>query len=426
MRQGVIVKIRHLMIIVGAFLVSIGCCLAQATSEGSDKALTLQDCIQTALQNNYDIRISRNNVSSAKLRETSSKSGYYPKISADSTLFTAASDNNTIENGTDISVYQNVYDGGLREATVKGAKYDALQSELNMARLEQTLRYNVSKAYYEVLRAKKMADVADASVKYNEALKAEIQSKLDVGSAAQVDILPVEAQLASSKVSLLSAQNSVRTALIDLQNQMGQKVDHNFDVQDIDAPIDYKIDTIEASVGAALNMRPDIFQYKAATESAKAAEKIAAIALYPRPSISAQYQTRIANGGSIDETTVMGGLSFDIFDGGSNKAAYKEAQNTTKNAAIQEDQIQKDIAADVENAYLNLMDAKERLTAADISLAAANENYRAQQERYAQGLGITLDLLNAEVQVTTAESDSVQAKYDYCIAAAQMDYAIGK
>lgn len=418
-------KKRLLLIIVTMLLAPASWCFSQGTSQNASKVCTLQDCINIAMENNASIRASRNNVSSAKLREIASKSGYYPSISAESTIFTAASEDSMANNGTDISVSQNIYDGGIREATVKEARYDLLQSESNMARLEQSIKYNVSTAYFEALRAKRLADVANASVKYNELLRDQIQEKLNVGSAAQVDLLPVEAQLANSRVSLLSARNNVRTALINLQNQMGQRVDHEFDIEDIDTPMEFS-DSLESSLANALSARPDIIQYKAATETARAAERIAQIALYPVPGISAQYQARISDGSNNDEARVMGTISFDIFNGGSNRAAYKVAQNNTENALIQEEQIQKDIAADVEEAYLNLIDAKERMTASELSLAAAKDNYSAQKERYAQGLGITLDLLNAEVQVTTAESDSVQAKYDYCIAIAQMEYAIGK
>ena len=88
-------------------------------------------------------------------------------------------------------------------------------------------------------------------------------------------------------------------------------------------------------------------------------------------------------------------------------------------------QLNKDISAQVEEAYLNLTSSKERVAAAEISLAAAQQNYEAQKGRYSSGLAITLDLLNAEAQLVTAQNSDVQAKYDYYIAIAQMNYALG-
>ena len=61
-----------------------------------------------------------------------------------------------------------------------------------------------------------------------------------------------------------------------------------------------------------------------------------------------------------------------------------------------------------------------------VSLQAAQKNYDAQQDRYKQGLAIPLDLLNAQVDVATAQSNAIQARYDYYTSYAQLEYAIGK
>jgi len=92
---------------------------------------------------------------------------------------------------------------------------------------------------------------------------------------------------------------------------------------------------------------------------------------------------------------------------------------------LQDKQLLKDISAQVEEAHLNLTSAKERTSASAVGLEAAQKNYDAQKERYNQGLGTTLDVLNAEVQVLTAQSNEVQARYDYYIAIAQVDYSVG-
>ncbi|OPZ84025.1 MAG: Outer membrane efflux protein [bacterium ADurb.Bin429] len=79
----------------------------------------------------------------------------------------------------------------------------------------------------------------------------------------------------------------------------------------------------------------------------------------------------------------------------------------------------------MEEAYLNLESARERLAASDLSLKAAQKNFDVQQDRYKQGFAIPLDLLNAQVEVATAQSNAVQARYDYYTSYAQLEYAIG-
>ncbi|MCX6376404.1 MAG: TolC family protein [Armatimonadetes bacterium] len=295
-----------------------------------------------------------------------------------------------------------------------------------LARTLQTVSFNVSKAYYELLRARHLAEVAQANVTYNEGLRDQVRARADVGDAADVDILPVEAQLAGARVVLLSSQNAVRTSAIQLQNIMGLSSRPGFDVQEIANPPAAEIGTPDSYVTAALQSRPDVLETQAATGAARASVSSRRIALYPRPVISAEYQRQISGGFTTAGTQFVGGIVFDVFNGGANRAAYREARAGHANAELQEGQLGKDIRAQVEEACLNLTNARQRMAASALSLDAANKNYLAQKERYEQGLGTTLDLLNAEVQVVTAQSDDVQARYDCCIAIAQMDYAVGK
>lgn len=390
--------------------------------------LSLQECIDIAMQNNVDVLTAKNNIVAAKSRSASAKSSYLPQISLQNNAFTWGSEGvlSKTTNGTALTVDQSIFDGGLREANAKNARYGITESTSGMSRTLQTVQYGVSKAYYEVLRAKHLKDVAEANVKYNEALRDQIKARVDVGDAAKIDVLPIEAQLASARVSLLSSQNSVRTSAIDLQNVLGLSPKSGFDVQEIENPPSADIQPLEQYITVALKERPDTTQSKAATGAARASVRSARISIYPRPTISANYQRQVSGGFTSDGAQMVGGIVFDIFNGGANRAAYREAKANLANAQLQEQQTDRDIRSQVEEAYLNLTNAKERVQASAISLQAANDNYSAQKERYAQGLGTTLDLLNAEVQVITAQSDDVQARYDYYIAIAQIDYAVGK
>ncbi|HPP74230.1 MAG TPA: TolC family protein, partial [Armatimonadota bacterium] len=159
--------------------------------------------------------------------------------------------------------------------------------------------------------------------------------------------------------------------------------------------------------------------------SSKASAKAAKISLYPIPQVTAEYQ-RGLGGLSGNSTQIFGGISFNLFDGGANRAAYREAKANQESAEKRHQQLIKDIEAQVRQAHINVNDSIERLSASQIGLETAQKNYEVQQERYKQGLAIPLDLLNAEVQVVTAQTNLVQAQYDLYIAMAQLDFAVGR
>lgn len=390
--------------------------------------LTLQQCIDLAMRDQTDVIVARNNVLVAKARTADALSNYLPQLSIQNNAFHWGSQSvlSKVTNGTALSVNQNIFDGGLREANMTNARYGVVQNKAGLTRTVQTTTYSVSKAYYEVLRSKHLAEVADASVKYNEGLKAQVEERAKQGDVAKVDVLPVEAQLANARVSLLSAQNAVRTASLTLQSTIGLSPRRGFDVADMDVTPSVEVKPLESYVNTAVAVRPDILQSKAGTGAARASLKAARLNLYPRPLISGTYQREIQGGFTSSSGQVVGGFVFDIFNGGANRAAYRAAQANRANAAQQEVQVNRDIQTQVEEAYLNLTDAKERLAATEVGLTAAQANYDVQKDRYSQGLATTLDLLNAEVQLITAQSNSVQARYDYYIAIAQMDFSVGK
>jgi len=409
-------------------MLTLACSCISAEEIKQNTPLSLKDCIAIAMRGNIDVLTAQNNIVAARSRLANARSSYLPQVSLQNNAFTWGSEGvlNKVTTGTALTVEQNVFDGGLREANAQSARYGVLQSAAGLSRTQQTVVFNVSEAYYNLLRARHLADVAQANVTYNEGLREQIHARAEEGESAKVDVLPIEAQLAGARVSLLSAKNKVRTSAIQLQNLMGLTSRMDFDIQDVDNDPVVEVHALEDYVKAALESRPDITQGRAATGAARASVRSARISLYPRPTISANYQRQVSGGFTTSGSQIVGGIVFDIFNGGANRAAYREAKAGQANAQLQEQQIDRDIRSQVEEAYLNLTSAKERMVASAASLTAANNNYEAQKERYAQGLGTTLDMLNAEVQVVTAQSDEVQARYDYYTAIAQMDYAVGR
>jgi outer membrane protein len=417
---------RRCIIILSAWLCLAGS-LAPADQAKPQAPLTLQQCLDIAMKNQTDVITARNNVTIAKGRSAEALSAYLPQLSIQNNAFqwgiqTVLSRTTT---GTALNISQNVFDGGLREASNLQARCGVTENRAALSRTIQTVTYTTTTAYYDALRAKHLADVAQATVTYTEELRNQVQKAAEEGTAAKADVLPVEAELANARVSLITAQNNVKTALLALQTTIGLMPQAGFDIEEAQPVANPDIGTLDAYVTKAIAARPDVLQAKAGAGAARASLRSARISLYPRPVISGQYQKGIEGGFTTSGGQVVGGIVFDLFNGGANQAAYREAKASAANAAQQEKQALRDIPAQVEDAYLNLTSSKDRLAASEVGLSAAQVNYDAQKERYAAGTGTILDPLNAQVQLTTAQSNAVQARYDYYSAIAQMDYAVG-
>jgi len=398
---------------------------AVQADSGADKALSLQQCIETAMQNQDDVLIGGNTVTAARERQKSALSDYYPKLTTQYTtnLAESGSLNTRQSEGLSVSVSHDFYDGGLRDAKTREAAAGLAQNLSGLDRTRQTVTYNVTKDYFSLLQAQRLAEVQRTQVKYLEGQLAMVKTRVQLGAAAQVDALPIEAQLSNARVDLLAAENTIRTTAVQLQNTMGLSPESNFSIKETGEPKIAGVRPVEEYVAAALAARPDILEAEAGVKSAVAAVKTADISLRPRPVVSGSYDKSF-NGD--DELRITGGVTFDLFDGGSNRAAYREELADQSSAELRLSQVRKKVQSEVHQAYLNLTGASARIAAGDLSLKAAQKNYDAQEGRYKQGLAIPLDLLNAQLEVVTAQSSAVQARYDYYVSMAQLEYAMGR
>jgi len=389
--------------------------------------LSLAQCINMALTNQADVLVGQQSLLAAKARITQARSNYYPQATFQTLPLQVNGNSGGTRSGssdTTITVTQNLYDGGVRETSVKQARAGATSSTAALARTRQTVAYNVTTAYYTVLRNRHLALVADAQVAYLDGQLKLIQARVQAGDAAQIDALPIEAQQANARVDQLAAKNAIRTATVQLQNAMGLQPQAAFDIAEVDDATNQPLRPLEAYVTQAQTNRPEVVQTAAEVEAAKAGVHAAQIANQPHLVASGQYAAPVLSSTSAT-WSISGGLVYNFFNGYQTKAAIAEARTTKVSADTRAAQAMKDISTQVQEAYLNVSNAQDRLTATDISLQAAQKNFEAQDARYKEGLGITLDLLNAQVSVATAQSNAVQARYDYYTALAQLAYALG-
>ncbi|MDD3927408.1 MAG: TolC family protein [bacterium] len=392
---------------------------------GADKALSLQQCIETAMLNQDDLLIGGNTIIAAKEKQKRVLSDYYPRLTTQYTtdLVESGSLNTGQKDGLSVSVSHDFYDGGLRAANARVAAAGLSQELSGLDRTRQTVVYDVTKGYFSLLQAQRLAEVQRTRVKYLEGQLAMVRTRVQLGAAAQVDALPIEAQLSNARVDLLEAESTIRTSAIQLQNTMGLSPGADFSVQETGEPVIAAVGPVEDYVTAALSGRPDLREVEAGVKSAAAAVDAAKVSLRPRPVVSGSYDKAFDGD---DDLRITGGITFDLFDGGSNRAAYNEEVANRSSAELRVAKVKKSVQSEVRQAYLNLTSAKERMAAGDLSLKAAQKNFEAQEGRYKQGLAVPLDLLNAQVEVVTAQSNAVQARYDYYTSVAQLEYAIGK
>ena len=119
-------------------------------------------------------------------------------------------------------------------------------------------------------------------------------------------------------------------------------------------------------------------------------------------------------------------LTVPLFDDILTTAQIGEQQATLRNLQAQEENLRQQVALEVRQSFLNLRQAEEAIRVSDQTLVQARENLDLAEGRYSAGVGNIIELTDAQVLLTTARANNIQALYTYRTAVAQLEKAIGQ
>jgi len=322
-----------------------------------------------------------------------------------------------------------LYAGGRLVSGYKQANYNLQSTRESIRRTGQETVFNVKKAFYGLLLARKFVEVSEEAVALAEKHLKNVKAMFDVGMASKFDLLRSEVQASNLKPQLIRARNGLSTAELALKTLLGL---------DLKQPVEFKGELsfkefaadADASAAQALTNRPELEQLKYQRMMADEMLKTAQASTLPTLALGGQYNLWSntfnftgSNWESYYSINLV--LSVPIFNGFVNSAKVGESKAVLK----QLDYSRKGLAAmvkfEVEQAVLNLRQAKESLLSQEKNVEEAREAVRIAELNFAEGIATTLDVSSAQVALTQAKTNYTQALYDYALAAAELEKAVG-
>ena len=299
-------------------------------------------------------------------------------------------------------------------------------SRNNFAAADNDLRLNVRQAYFTILQDKAQIAVNQQTVTNAEATLKQAQEKLNAGTLARYDVLQYETQLSQAQSDLLTAQNNLALAKENFNDVLARPIDTAFDVQDVETLPQVSRSATQLTQ-AAWDNRPDVKALQASIESLGYNRKAAEASQDPSLSVGASH-IRLFYPGTVttefQESQAFINLSIPIFDMGITRARVKEIRQQQEELRTQLSQLQLGISLEVRQDLQNLQNAQAKLDVAQKQVTQASEQYRLAVVRANAGEGTTLDVTNALVQLTTAQTALVNARYTYLINYSQLQRAI--
>lgn len=396
--------------------------------------IDLKGAVTTAIQNNRDITIAELKMREAEADVSAVAAKKNPSVNyswqrnqypTQRGVVGMQSSNHGYSQG--INVSWPIWTFGKVEGAIDAARYQKNIADLNVYKTEADTKLAAVQAYYQYLEAVKLAEVQAQSVTDYASHLNNVQQQFDAGIVAKLDVLSSNVSLANAKQKSIAADNTRDVAEANLNNIMRvpmnttlKPLDKNFPEPEFDL-------TMEQAILMAQKYRWELVEADYGVRAAEASLRSAKAGYLPTVSVGGGYSWKEASVTAVDKDdwAVQGGLSWSLWDGGATQASVKKADAAVRAAQETLLQAREKIELEVRQDYLNVLSYKEQIRAAEASVAQAEEAYKIATVRYSSGVGINLDVLDAELALNTARTNYITALYNYNIGLATLEHAMG-
>ena len=413
----------------------------QSSLSPTGKLLTIEDAVLIGLENHPRIKSANERIGSQAAVLGQQMSAYYPTVTFSNRYQTSQSstsggaDEASESFSSQASFNMTLYNFGKREGNVQAARDTLNATKQDYATTTQDIILSIKQAYYVYLGTQEVVRVRRETVRSRELLVRQARGFYEVGTRARIDVARAEANLYTAQADLIAAENNVKIAWVTLRNAMGSPRLPEQPVATDSPEVELSMNLAGAR-NVAFDSRTELKSFDALR---KASDQLIAVARrghLPDLIFDASYGRRHvsdqqANGRTLNtfplQPTWSVGLNFviPIFDGFRTTNRVEETLHNYYNIKFQEEDRRQQIALDVEQSYLRVVELQERINATDSAAKAAKENLDLAQGRYQVGVGSIIEITDAETLYTDAQTTYIRTIYDYKIADAQLARAMG-
>lgn len=424
------------------------------------KTITLQEAISTALENNYQLKKTQNNLDLAGENVTNAKWDFLPSVNA-STGYnytvgrqfiqeTVSFEDRTVNSiSGQIGANMTIFDGLRNIYTLRQAETNKKSIEEQFQRARQDLIFNVASQYLQLLLDQELLEISRENLEASRKQLEQVQAQVEVGSRPVADLYNQESVVANNELSVIQNENQfdlnkqslIRTLQID------PLAEYTFERPELDEDIDFATYNLRTLVETALSNRSDVKSQEFNIQASKLGYKIAQSGYYPSLSFRAGFSSNYNDQYRIPDPAAGGlvsvsfgdqfldqninrfmGLSLNIpilnnydvkYSVESSFVNYKNAQLDLENTRLQ-------VVQEIRQAYNDYMNYVKQLESTEKALRAAEKALETQQERYNIGSSTLIELTQANSDFVEASSNRVQAMYRLVFQEQLLKYYMGQ
>ncbi|MBN2636091.1 MAG: TolC family protein [Prolixibacteraceae bacterium] len=439
---------KNIFIFISALILTFG-----STATFAQNTWSLQKCIEYALENNIQIKQQEINTNYSQIQLSQAKSNRLPNLNAqfsnDYSFGRSLTYDNTYQNVNSSSITGGastnvtIFNGFTLTNEIKRVELDFQATLQDLQKAKDNIMLSIAGAYMEILFSEEIAQVTEAQIEVTKQQLNRTQQLVDAGSLAKGALLEIQAQLAREELQLVNNQNSVQLAYLTLYQLLELPIEESFKIEKPSLPEIKANITMANSLDVfnnALNVRPEIIAAQLRVKSAETQLAIAKGNQYPSLSFGANYYNLFN-----DKYTDIYGEKISFSDQLKNNARSSagftlsipifnrfQVRNNISSANLQitnyKYQLQTAsnvLRKEIEQAYTNALASLNRYISTEKAVISMEEAFRYVEERFNVGMVNSVEYNQSKNDLTAAQSQLLQAKYEYIFRTKILDFYNG-
>ena len=400
----------------------------------AQEVIQLDDVIQTAIQNNFNVKIAKNNIEITAINATIGNAGFLPTLDFRAGYTYSNSIARTTFNGgfpdqisdaasahnynVNLNLRYTLFDGLKPVYKLKQSKVDlALSNTQHQQAIENTI-YNVIQSYYSLASLQEDYRIAEQKLAFTKVQLERVESKRKFGQGSEMERLNLLTTYNGDSTQLLRLKLRMRQVVRQINKAMGTEDFSDDAVAAVDTELDLAIN-YESVKESALKNNLMVFQANQNIERSKLNLKIAQTERYPKLTTTISYgyngsknDVGIMSGNDAVGPSINLGLSYTIWGGNAINRAIKQNKLNIKGSELNLDLIRYDIEQSVKDAYTNHENNVALIPLEESNVNISKQNFERTTKAYNLGQATYLDYQQAQFNYIQAQKQVVTAKYN--------------
>jgi outer membrane protein len=418
---------------------AIFCALLLGILAGDAKALTLEEAISTALSQNERGKSAAELAKAAGAQVGQARSFLFPNLTLLGDYTRRSHETTRTINGT-TSVLQS------RDATEVRLNLDQIifdaqawplfkearrirdAAELDAVEAKRQLAFDTARSFFAVLTSEQVVRAAGERLSLAERNLEDARVRFDAQLVGSNDVTRAQLEKTSADRELVDAQGVARVARLTLGNLLGETVEDSLVVPEaLLAEATRPVTQADVSAQVAMSSRPDVRAGKARVAALRAAAQEPLMRYLPDLSFhGTAWSTNESGFSNKQEDWSLGlGLTWDLFDGTERQAARSEASARARAAELDQTNLERSVATDLESARVGLETAQASLMQVNESVTVAERNAAEAAELYRRGLVRAFEVVDANVQTFTTQVERARSQFALALTFLNLRFALG-